>query len=101
MKNTNYALVMICSILLTGCGLSVPGFDKSSSSSNDNSSENAKYRVVLESDYDGYGDDDEFNSADIDKGLKILLSAPIQQNAVYYGIRQKSGLLRNLVINQN
>ncbi len=68
MKNTNYAVVIICSILLSGCGLSVPGFDKSSSSSSDNSSENAKYRVVLESDYDGYGDDEEFNSADIDNG---------------------------------
>ena len=70
MKNINYALVMICSILLTGCGLSVPGFDKSSSSSNDTSSENTKYNVVLESGYDGYGDDDELNSAEIDEGAE-------------------------------
>ena len=61
---------MICSILLAGCGLSVPGFDKSSSPSSDTSSENAKYSVVLESNYDGYADDDELNSAEIDEGAE-------------------------------
>jgi hypothetical protein len=70
MKNINFVLVIIFSILLAGCGLSVPGFDKSSSSSTDTSSENAKYNVVLESDYDGYSDDDELNSAEIDDGAE-------------------------------
>ena len=70
MKNINFVLVIIFSILLAGCGLSVPGFDKSSSPSSDTSSENAKYSVVLESDYDGYADDDELNSAEIDEGAE-------------------------------
>ena len=54
--------------LLSGCGLSVPGFNSSeNSNSNSNSSD---YKIVLDDSYDGYGDDDELTSTDIDNGAQ-------------------------------
>ena len=64
MNDINKIFIVTFAVLLTGCGLSVPGFD-SSNTSDSNSSE---YTVVLDKYYDGYGDDDELTSAEIDKG---------------------------------
>ena len=64
MNDINKIFIVTFAVLLTGCGLSVPGLD-SSNTSDSNSSE---YTVVLDKYYDGYGDDDELTSAEIDKG---------------------------------
>tara|TARA_B100000989_G_scaffold171511_1_gene128488 strand:- start:132 stop:980 length:849 start_codon:yes stop_codon:yes gene_type:complete len=64
MNNINKILIVTLAVFLTGCGLTVPGFDNSNTS-DPNSSE---YKVVLDKYYDGYGDDDDLTSAEIDKG---------------------------------
>ena len=61
MNDINKLLVVTFAVLLTGCGLSVPGFD----SSNNSDSNSVEYKVVLDEYYDGYGDD-ELTSAEID-----------------------------------
>lgn len=64
MNDINKTLIVTFAVLLTGCGLSVPGFD----SSNNSDSNSVDYKVVLDEYYDGYGDDDELTSAEIDRG---------------------------------
>lgn len=66
MINTIKVFGITLIFLLSGCGLSVPGFD-SSENSNSNSSD---YKIVLDDSYDGYGDDDELTSTDIDNGAQ-------------------------------
>ncbi len=64
MNDINKTLVVTFAVLLTGCGLSVPGFDNSNTSD----SNSVEYNVVLDENYTGYGDDDELTSAEIDRG---------------------------------
>jgi len=68
MINTIKVFGITLIFLLSGCGLSVPGFDSSDNSNS--SSGSSEYRIVLDESYDGYGDDDELTSADIDNGAQ-------------------------------
>lgn len=64
MNDKNKIFIVTFTVLLTGCGLSVPGFDNSNTSD----SNSTEYKVVLDEYYDGYGDDDELSSAEIGEG---------------------------------
>ena len=66
MINANKTLTLALAVLLTGCGLSVPGLDNS----NDSASNSSEYKIVLDENYDGYGDDDDLTSAEIDDGAE-------------------------------
>ena len=68
MKNLNNVYMITFAILLSGCGLSLPEFGESSSSSIDSNSQDAAYNLVLQPSYNGYGDDDDLSSAEIDDG---------------------------------
>ena len=52
--------------LLSGCGLSLPEFG----STGDSDINSADYEMVLNERYDGYSDDDELTSAEIDNGAE-------------------------------
>ena len=69
MINANKTLTLALAVLLTGCGLSVPGLDNS----NDSAANSSEYKIVLDENYDGYGDDDDLNSAEIDEGAENAL----------------------------
>ncbi len=65
--NNLYKIVGITLILLlNGCGLSLPEFGDTSASS-DNST---YYKIVLDENYNGYADDDDLTSAEIDNGAE-------------------------------
>ena len=66
MINANKTLTLALAVLLTGCGLSVPGLDNS----NDSASNSSEYKMVLDENYDGYGDDNDLTSAEIDEGAE-------------------------------
>ena len=50
MINVNKTLTLALAVLLTGCGLSVPGLDNS----NDSAANSSEYKMVLDENYDGY-----------------------------------------------
>ena len=64
MNNTNKVLLVTIILQLSGCSLSMPDFG----SANNSDPKPFEYNLVLDDNYDGYGDDDDLNSADIDNG---------------------------------
>jgi len=64
MNNTNKVLLVTIILQLSGCSLSMPDFG----SANSSDPKPFEYNLVLDDNYDGYDDDDDLNSAEIDNG---------------------------------
>ena len=64
MNNTNKVLLVTIILQLSGCSLSMPDFG----SANNSDPKPFEYNLVLDDNYDGYDDDDDLNSAEIDNG---------------------------------
>ena len=64
MNNTSKVLLVTIIIQLSGCSLSMPDFG----SANNSDPKPFEYNLVLDDNYDGYDDDDDLNSAEIDNG---------------------------------
>ena len=70
MNNLHKVFGISIILLLSGCGLSLPEFGNINDSSNDSSNNSSDYNKVLDEKYDGYDDDDELTSSDIDDGAE-------------------------------
>ena len=66
MINLHKIFGIILAFLLSGCGLSLPEFGNAG----DSEVNSSDYNIVLDDRYDGYGDDDELTSAEIENGAE-------------------------------
>ena len=66
MTNLHKVSLITLVILLSGCGLSLPEFGNAG----DSEVNSSDYNIVLDDKYDGYGDDDELTSAEIENGAE-------------------------------
>ena len=66
MTNLHKVFGITLVFLLSGCGLSLPEFGNTG----DSDVKSLDYNIVLNDSYDGYGDDDELTSAEIENGAE-------------------------------
>ena len=66
MNNLHKIIGITLILLLNGCGLSLPKFADTS----DSSANSTDYNIVLDENYNGYTDDDDLTSAEIDAGAE-------------------------------
>jgi len=66
MDNLHKIIGFTLILLLNGCGMSLPEFGETS----DSSANSTNYNMVLDENYNGYADDDDLTSAEIDDGAE-------------------------------